>query len=237
MRLGLAEQTYGAVGLSPAADNDQLRTLFAIVVLAMVAGWSRRRHGREAPAYQVVATCPPSPAPGWKPSRLNLTRPPQLYLSQALIGLGTTLFIGPTLVFGMLRVLRRGADVLVSLIVPLSVTQNIGGLAGSALLGTVQTVSAHAHAAALSEQLSGADPQVLARLQGGAAALSGAVVDPAARSAGGAALLGQALNREAAVLAFNDTFTLVVGLALATALFIAVNLLYRRWRTPSEPGS
>jgi hypothetical protein len=137
----------------------------------------------------------------------------------------------------MLRVLRRGADVLVSLIVPFSVTQNIGGLAGSALLGTVQTASAHAHAAALSEHLTGADPQVIARLQGGGAALAGAIGDPAARSAVGAGLLGQALNREAAVLAFNDTFTLVVGMALATALFIGASLLRQRWRSRSELGS
>src|SRR6185295_19112378 len=120
--------------------------------------------------YQVVAACLAIALAAWMDSHAsNLTRPPQLYVSQALIGVGTTLFIGPTLVFGMLRVLRKGADVLVSLIVPFSVTQNIGGLAGSALLGTFQTASAHAHAAALSEHLSGADPQVVARLQGGAA--------------------------------------------------------------------
>jgi hypothetical protein len=224
VRLALAEQTYGAVGLLSAGGltNDQLRTLFAIVALAMVAGTvlavltvSERRL-----PYQVVAACLAIALGAWMDSHAsNLTRPPQLYLSQALLGLGTTLFIGPTLVFGMLRVLRQGADVLVSVIVPFSVTQNIGGLAGSALLGTVQTVSAHAHAAALSEHLSGADPQVAARLEGGAAAL------------------GQALNREAAVLAFNDTFALVVAIALAAALFIAASLLSRRWRPPSEPGS
>jgi hypothetical protein len=58
---------------------------------------------------------------------------------------------------------------------------------------------------------------VIARLQGGAAALAGGIGDPAARSVGGAALLGQALDREATVLAFNDTFTLVVAIALATS--------------------
>jgi hypothetical protein len=242
VRLALAEQTYGAVGLLSAGGltNDQLRTLFAIVALAMVAGTvlavltvSERRL-----PYQVVVACLAIALSAWMDCHAsNLTRPPQLYVSQALIGLGTTLFIGPTLVFGMLRVLRRGADVLVSLIVPFSVTQNIGGLAGSALLGTVQTASAHAHAAALSEHLSAADPQVVARLQGGTAALAGAIGDPATRSAAGAALLGQALNGEATVLAFNDTFGLVVVIALAGALFIGVTLLRRRWRTRSEPAS
>lgn len=242
VRMALAEQTYGAVGLLSAGGltNDQLRMLFAIVALAMVAGTvlAVLTVSEQRLPYQVVAACLAIALGAWMDSHAsNLTRAPQLYVSQALIGLGTTLFIGPTLVFGMLRVLRRGADVLVSLIVPFSVTQNIGGLAGSALLGTVQTASAHAHAAALSDRLSAADPQVIARLQGGATALAGAVGDPAARSASGAALLGQALNREATVLAFNDTFALVAVLALATALFIGASLILRRWRAPSETGS
>ena len=242
LRLALAEQTYGSVGLLSAGGltNDQLRTLFAFVALAMIGGTvvAVLTVSEKRLPYQVIVASLAIALAAWMDSHANnLTRPPQLYLSQALIGFGTTLFIGPTLVFGMLRVLRRGADVLVSLIVPFSVTQNIGGLAGSALLGTVQTASAHAHAAALSERLSAADPQFIARLQGGAAALASTIVDPAARSAAGAALTGQALNREATVLAFNDTFALVAGIALANALFIGATLLHRRWRKPSELGS
>ena len=134
----------------------------------------------------------------------SITRPEQLYFSQALLGFGTTLFIGPALAFGFLRVLSRGPDSVVSMLVVFSVTQNVGGLAGSALLGSYQVASTQAHVAALSEHLLGADPQVAARLQ-----------------AQGPGALLQALTREAAVLAFNDVFVLVAGLAAATALFIA----------------
>jgi hypothetical protein len=241
VRLALAEQTYGAVGFLTAGGltNDQLRTLFAIVALAMVGGMvvAALTVSEARLPYQVIVACLAIALGAWLDSQANnLTRPPQLYASQALIGFGTTLFIGPTLVFGMMRVLRRGADVLVSLIVPFSVSQNIGGLAGSALLGSLQTVSARAHAGSLSEQLSGGDPQVIARLQGGAASLGGVIGDPSVRSAEGAGLLGQALSREATVLAFNDTFGVVVAIALTAALFIGLNLLRRRWRTHSEPG-
>jgi hypothetical protein len=242
VRLALAEQTYGSVGLLTAGglNNDQLRTLFAIVALAMVGGTVAAvlTVSESRLPYQVVVACLAIALGAWMDSHANnLTRPPQLYLSQALIGFGTTLFIGPTLVFGMKRVLLRGSDVLVSLLVPFSVSQNIGGLAGSALLGSLQAVSARLHAGSLSEHLSGADPQVIARLQGGAASLGGVIGDPAVRSAQGAGLLGQALNREATVLAFNDTFGLVVLIALAAALFIGVSLVRRRWRTHAEPKS
>ena len=79
-----------------------------------------------------------------------------------------------------------------------------GGLLGSAMLGSYQTASTRAHAAALAEHLLGTDPQVAARLL-----------------AQGPAALSQALMREAGVLAFNDTFVLVAAIAAATALFIA----------------
>ena len=68
----------------------------------------------------------------------NQTRPQELYLSQALLGFGTTLFIGPALAFGFLRMLERGPAYFVSLVVLFSSTQNIGSLAGSALLGSYQ---------------------------------------------------------------------------------------------------
>jgi hypothetical protein len=133
----------------------------------------------------------------------NLVRPPQLYLSQALLGLGTTLFMGPTLVYGLLRVFQRGTDHLISFMVLFSVTQNVGGLVGSALLGSYQTAATHYHAATLAEQLTASDPLVAARLQGGAPQLA------------------QAVAREATYLALNDVFRLVAVAAVLAAFYIA----------------
>jgi MFS family permease len=209
VRLALAEQTYGAVGLltSGGLINDQLHTLFAIVAVAMVLGIvaAVATLSPQSVPYQVMIAALLIAWAGWLDSgATNITRPEQLYFSQALLGFGTTLFIGPALAFGFLRVLSRGPDSVVSMLVVFSVTQNVGALAGPALLGSYQIASTHAHAAALSEHLLGADPQVAARLQ-----------------AEGPAALAQAMTREANVLAFNDVFTLVAALAAATALFIA----------------
>lgn len=235
MRIALAEQTYGSVGLLTASglNNEQLRILFLFVLGSMLLGivtaaiTLRPHRVRE----QVIVAASIVALGAWLDSHAtNLSRPHELYLSQSLLGFGTTLFIGPALAFGFLRMLERGPAYFISLAVLFSTTQNVGSLAGSALLGTYQVVAAREHASALAEHLIAADPQVVARLQGGAQLLSGAVTDPAQQAGIGAALLAQAQAREAAVLAFNDVFRFVALLAAATAVFVLLLVLRDRWR-------
>ncbi len=122
VRLALAEQTYGSVGLLTfgGLDNDQLRLLFVYVALAMVAGMAVACLTLSQPRlrWQVAAAALVIAAGAFMDSSAtNVTRPPELYLSQALIGFGTTLFIGPALVFGFLRMLAKGPNHLVSFVV------------------------------------------------------------------------------------------------------------------------
>jgi hypothetical protein len=231
VRLALAEQAYGAVGFltSGGLTNDQLHGLFAIVALAMVLGAvtaALTLSERRVP-YQVMAAAMIIALGAWLDSgATSITRPPQLYGSQALIAFGTALFVGPTLVYGFLRMLSKGPAHLVSLIVLFSVTQNVGGLAGSAILGSYQVIAARAHAGSLTEHLIAADPLVAARLQNGVVVLSNVLGDPVLRGAEGAGLLGQAVATQANTLAFNDVFRLVAMLALATALYIATLIIF-----------
>ncbi len=239
VRVALAEQTYGSVGLltSGGLTNDQLRTLFGCVVVAMIAGiavaaltLSVRRL-----AWQVLVAALIIAFGAWlDTSSSNLTRAPQLLASQMLIGFGTTLFVGPALVYGFLQMVRRGgADFLVSFVVLFSISQNVGGLVGSALLGTFQTIATRAHAGALSEHLVASDPDVATRLGAGAAGVAGVVPGASARAVQGAALLSQSLTREASVLAYNDTFRLVMMIALGTAAIVGIALALRP-PTPTE---
>jgi MFS family permease len=238
VRLALAEQTYGSVGLltSSGLTNDQLRLLFGLVALAMVLG-----------AVVLAATIDPEKPGGlrylalaatllialaaWFDSHsTSLTRPAQLYFSQALIGFGTALFIGAAFLYVFVQVLLRGPNHLISVLVVFSTTQNIGGIAGSALLGTYQTAQARAHSAALAEQLTAGNVALADRLQAGAGAVSGALADPAGRSLQGSGLLSQALAREASILAYNDVFQLVTLIALLTAALVAgLIVLNARW--------
>jgi hypothetical protein len=117
----------------------------------------------------------------------------------------------------------KGPSHIVSFIVLFSSTQNVGGLAGSAFLGSYEFSQMRYHAASLAEAISLGDPQVAQRLQIGADTAARAILDPALRSAEGVAVLGQRLSAEANILAFTDVFRLVAVLALVTAVF----LIYR----------
>ena len=230
MRLALAEQTYGAVGLLTAGnlDNDQLRELFCWVIVSMLAGIATcilTLSERALPRQVIVASLAIA-AGAWMDSHANdLTRPEQLHLSQSLIGFGTCLFIGPTLAHGILKVVRLGADYFVTLVVVFSMTQNIGGLVGSALLGTYQTVATRAHFQELATRMPAGDIQVANRVAGSTRALAGTIADPNTRAQQGGVALAASMTREATVLAFNDVFRLVWRMALATALLVVVLML------------
>lgn len=235
MRLALAEQTYGSVGLlsSGGLNNEQLRTVFLLVIVAMLLGTATAvltLHPQRL-RQQVIVAALAIAAGAWIDSQAtNLSGPRELYLSQALIGFGTTLFIGPALAFGFLQMIKRGSAYFVTLVVLFSTTQNVGGLAGSALLGSVQFAATRAHVSALSDHLSLADPQVVARIQSGTLLVAGSTSDPDRQVAQGTALLVQAQAREAAVLAFNDVFLFVAVLAFGTALFVSALVLRDQWR-------
>jgi hypothetical protein len=235
MRLALAEQTFGSVGLLTAGGliNDQLRTLFFFVSIAMVLGIvvaALTLSEKRIPYQVIVAALLIAVGAFIDSSATNVTRPPQLYLSQALIGFGTTLFVGPAILYGFLQIIQKGPKYLVSLVVLFSITQNVGALVGSAVVGSYQVVQLHAHAAALSQDVLLSNPQVLARVQASAGNLTGAVIDPLLRGAEGVALLGQAMTREATILAFNDVFRMLALIALATAAYVTYLLLISKLR-------
>jgi hypothetical protein len=159
----------------------------------------------------------------------NLTRPANLYLSQALIGFGALMFIGPAMVIGVSRTLLAGKENFISWLVLFGATQNLGGLIGTAAFGTFQTVRAKFHFSQLAEQVVLIDPVVADRLTGGARQIGRVVADPLLRNAEAGALLARQVAREANILAFNDVF-LVIGI-LSSLMFlwgVSIELRMRR---------
>jgi MFS family permease len=234
VRIILAEQTYGSVGLLSALGygTEQFRTLFIIVTLASVAGLFAG----------VFATRPQSPA---RPIQIacllvaiaalmdsgatSLTGPPNFYLSQALVGFAAVLFIGPAMAIGLSRTLLAGPQNFISWLVVFLASQNLGGLVGPALFGTLQTVREKFHSNILSQQVLLANPLDAGRLSGSAQQVSGVITDPALRTAEGAALLSQRVTREANVLAYNDVFIVIAILAFLLFLWgVTIELNMRR---------
>ncbi|WP_188658821.1 MFS transporter [Sphingomonas metalli] len=234
-RIVLSEQTFGAVGLLTVLgqNNDQLLVFFAIMAVASFAGvlLSAATLNVEKLAHPVMLAVGIVAVAAFIDSRAtSLTRAPQLYVTQALIAFSGTFFLGPALLFGMTRALKEGTGHIISFIALFGIINSLGGLAGSAILGTYQVVREKANSAALVQAIDPTDPIVQQRLQAGAAGLGRVVGDPGLRTAEGGALLAQTATREANVLAYDDVFRLVALLAAWTFTYLAFLLLRRAAR-------
>ncbi|MDR6787544.1 MFS family permease [Sphingomonas sp. BE138] len=234
-RIVLSEQTYGAVGLLTVLgqNNDQLVPFFTIIFLATVAGFviSAITLDPTKLAHPVMLAIGLVAVAAWVDSySTSLTRAPQLYATQATIAFAGAFFLGPSLLFGMTRALQQGAGHVISFLALFGVLNSIGGLAGSAILGTYQVVREKANSAALVQAIDPTDPIVQARLQAGASGVARVLGDPSLRSAEGGALLSQSATREANVLAYDDMFRLIAVLAALTFFYLLFLLLRRSWR-------
>ncbi|MCS4509886.1 hypothetical protein [Xylophilus ampelinus] len=138
--------------------------------------------------------------------------------------------MGPALLVGLTRALRKGPSHLVSFSALFSITQSLGGLAGGALLGSFQIVREKFHSNLLVQGITLADPLDAARVAAGAAAYGRVLGDGTLRQAEGAVLLAQQATREANVPAFNDVFLLTGVAACATVAWIGWLMLRQRAR-------
>jgi len=108
-------------------------------------------------------------------------------------------------------------------------TQNLGGLIGTALFGTLQTIREKYHSNILVQQVMLDNPTDAARLSASGQQLNGVIGDPALRAAEGAVLVGQRVTREANILAYNDVFLVIAILAFLLFLWgVAIELKMRR---------
>ena len=224
IRVLLSEQSFGSAGLLAVVGmiNDQMVTLNLIVVAASIAGLAtavltfRPDH---LPQPVIIAVVLIAIGSFMDADATNLTRPSSFYFSQALIGFASLLFLAQLMVIGIARTLLAGGRNFISFVVLFSLSQSVGGLIGTALLGTFQTMREKYHSHELVQNI------VVAETIG----------DPALRSAEGAALLSQQVTREANILAYNDVFLLVGVLAVLVViwgLLIRRSILRRREPSP-----
>ncbi len=240
-RMVLSEST-GAVGFLQALglNTNQMQDLFAVVLLGSVAGLAASAltvNPARITASLMLALAMIAGGAFLDAHATSATRPVDMYLSQFLLAFGGSFFLGPTVLTGFGAVIAEPRN-LISFSVMFSITQNIGGLLGSALVGTVEVLREKYHSSYLVEHLTLLDPQVVARVQRGAAAYGAVLGDPAARNAQGVAALGAAATREANVLAYNDVFFLIGVTALATLCWMIAGQAWTffRGRAAVAPG-
>jgi MFS family permease len=228
-RVLLTEQSSGAINFLRQLGlmNDQMAGLYwAILGASVVAGLACAafmKPGRE-PAIHFVALALIALG-AWMDSHATaLTRPEQMYLSQAFVAFGSGLFLPPAMAVGFSAALRKG--LVVSFFAVFLFTQKVGAFIGSALFGSFVTWREQFHSAMLAAHLSPSDPLIATRLAQYAGAYARTTPDTVQRTIQGTSLLARQVQQQAYVLAYDDAFRATALLALGA---IAVLLMDVAW--------
>jgi MFS family permease len=239
-RVVLSEQSIGAVGFLQTLNmgSEQLHSLYMVMLLGSIAGlavsaWTINPQHLIKPLLISLAMIAVG---AWMDSgSTNLTRQSNMYLSQFLLAFGGTFFLGPTLVLGISSVIANPRN-MVSFSVLFGITQNLGGLIGSAVFGTFQIVREKFHSSVLVEHLTLINPQVQARLQSTSASYASAIADPSTRTNQGIRSIASMATREANVLAYNDVFMLIALVAVLTMIWISLRVTWLKMTTRPIAG-
>ncbi|WP_067706378.1 MFS transporter [Erwinia sp. ErVv1] len=243
MRFLLSEQTYGAVGMlrSFGMVQDQLQILYAAILAGLLVGiiGSAVLFNPKTMVLQILlAVVLIIIGSSLDHLSTNLTRPVNMLFSQFLIAMASGIFLGPMMLMGVMSALKNGPAWIVSFAVLFSVSQNFGGLAGPALLGTMKVYRQQAYTTQLNEDLQSTRPQVTERTTLYSNSYAGTLTDPQLRNAQGSAQLSQVVSQEASIRAFNDIFVLTGTMAmgfLGWSLFHVLRLA-RQKKNASTPS-
>jgi MFS family permease len=245
-RIVLSEQTSGAFAFFQALglQNSQMATLSWIILGATIAGGltcaAVMKPGRE-PAIHMVALILLAAGASMDSQATNLTRPAEMYLSQALIAFAGALFLPPALASGLMSALKKGPNYILSFVIVFLTTQSIGGSLGSAVVGTFVTWRSKFHLQALAEHITLTDPIVAQHLSQLSGAYGRVLTDGALMKTQGLTLLNQQATKEANILAYNDAFLGIAALALfaltALTIHVAIAALGRRLAPVPQPSA
>jgi hypothetical protein len=244
MRFLLSEQTYGATGFlrTLGMGVDQLQPLYAVILAGLVFGIaaSALTFNQKTLIPQIlVSVVLIGVASLLDADASNLTRPHDMYISQFMISMASTMFMGPLMLTGITSALKNGPNYMISFVVLFSVSQSVGGLAGPAILGTIQQMREHTYSSTINAGVDPTQGVVAQRLQAQGQIYSRVLTDPMLRQAQGTAQLAQLATREANVRAYNDIFLLNAFLALAFlgwSLFHALRIALAARKAPSNPA-
>ncbi|XTZ40353.1 MFS transporter [Salmonella enterica] len=232
IRIVLAEQNTGVfgwlqyVGLQNEQMNLLALSILAGIICGIVTSCLTIKPQRLAwpivtsLAFMVIASLMDSHS-------TSLTRPDQLMFSQFLLGFASAFFIAPAMLAGIGSVVAEPRN-LVSFSVLFGMSQNLGGLLGSAILGTFQTWREKYHSSLLADQLTTLNPAVNERLQLYTQMYQSMISDSSLLNTQAVTQLQTVSALEANILAYNDTYLLTATIAAGTLIWIFWRLLRLR---------
>ncbi|MBD9538038.1 MULTISPECIES: MFS transporter [Ensifer] len=232
----VAANFYQQLGL----QFEQVATLYWIILAAAIGGGllcAALMNPGHAERVHILALGLLAAGAYMDSQATSLTRPEQMYLSQAMIASGTALFLPPAMARGFKAALAKGPSYILSFIVIFLFTQSIGSLIGSAAFGTFVTIREKFHSNLLAEQIVLSNPLVAQRVNQLSAAYAKVMGDKTLLGGEGTVLLSQQVTREAYILAYNDAFLLASAVALfalaGLLLHISHNWLRQRLSAPA----
>ncbi|WP_435930217.1 MFS transporter [Dryocola sp. BD613] len=229
IRIVLAEQNTGVIGYLQliGLQNEQMTNLAWSILAGIVCGIIAscltidiKKLARPiviSLALMIIASLMDSQSN-------NLTRPAQLMVSQFLFGFSSAFFLAPAMLAAIGGVIAEPRN-LVSFSVLFGMSQNLGGLLGSAILGTFQTWREKFHSSLLADQLTLLNPLVSERINQYSQLYSSVLGDSTLVNTQALLRLQSVATTEANVLAYNDTYLLTASIATCTLLWILWRLL------------
>jgi len=207
--------------------NEQIFTLYLFVIGGILIGGLTCafffKPGHED-AYHVAALIFLIMGSWLDSHSTNMTRPVDMYFSQGMIGIGTGLFLPPSMSRGLRAAFARGPNYTLSFIAVFLFTQSTGGLMGSAFFSSLQIIFEKFHSSMLSQHIVLSDPIVANRVAVLSAPYKPILTDPGLLQAEGLAALGKKATLEANILAYNDVFRIYCYVALALLIFLLIRM-------------
>ncbi len=229
-RIAIAEQSIGVVGMLRdfGLTNDEFSDLSIVICLSALAGLltaavvitSNRLPQMVMIALILVATAAFMDSFSGMDSRV-----PQFLVSQGIVAFATTMFIGPSFIFGLSRVIAEGGAKMTSFVALFGITQAIGTLAGTAFVQSYLFYSQQLHLADFASQVPKSSALVAQVFFDAARRYGATIADPALRSGEAAMTFAQQTLLTARVAAYNDVFFAISVIALVAAAVVGVATL------------
>ncbi|WP_168394754.1 MFS transporter [Erwinia amylovora] len=237
LRMMLAEQNTGAIGYLQqiGMQNDQMQGLALAILAGVAAGiiCSALTINPKHLSWPIMLSLVIVMVASLMDAQSSpLTRANNMYFSQFLLGFSSSFFIAPALLLGISSVVTQPKN-LVSFVVLFGMSQSLGGLMGSALLGTFQTWREKYHSSMLGDRLSLLDPNVTDRLMQYNNLFASHTGDNILLSAQSTTQLQTVATLQANVLGYNDVYILTAALAGVTLLWVLwrlSRLRYLNWQ-------
>ncbi len=235
VRVLVAEQSFGASGLFSALGygNEQLTGYYFILAGATVAGsiLSLVRLDPKDLTRPILFAIMVIAIAAFADTQTGImSRPSDLYWTQAAIGFAAVFAMGPVMMEGMLRALAAGPAYVISFIAVFSLSQTLGGLAGVSALSAFHTIRLKTHLIDAGATLTATNQQLAGEIGQLSTGFAATISDPVLQQQAAASRITQEVGREAAVLAFNDVFFLIGTLASIAFVVVLVPWVINRVR-------